>query len=194
MGTDQGPGGRLSLTGTAGGGLTARLEAWVAEARVDEAARARGRERWMLELAEQEATLGGVLLDLAERAEPVAMRTRSGRVHHGTVELVGADFVALAAGPGLVLVPHPSITVVRIAPSGPAPVGARGLRSEVRFVEVLRELAADREPALVVLADGSDAVSGTLHAVGADVLAVRLDGGRAGRAHVPLAALGEVLL
>jgi len=194
MGTEQRAGGRLSLTGRTGGGLAARLDAWVAEARVDEAARARGRERWMLELAEQEATLGGVLLDLAERAEPVVVRTAAGRVHQGEVDLVGSDFVALRIAEGVALVPHRAVTLVRTAPGAAAPVGARGLRSEVGLAEVLRELAADRERAMVVLADGGEAVRGALHAVGADVLTLRVDGDPPARVHVPLSAVGEVLL
>lgn len=194
MGTERRERGRPSLTGRVGSGLAARLDAWVAEARVDEAARARGRERWMLELAEQEATLGGVLLERAERAEPVVVRTLAGRTHQGEVDLVGADFVALRVVEGVLLVPQAAIALVRGAPGRTGPVGAQGLRSEVYLGAVLRELAADREAVLVVLADGAEAVRGVLQGAGDDVLALRVDGDPPARVHVPLAAVGEVLL
>ena len=45
----------------------AALHRWVADGQVDEAARARSRRRWLEKAAIEEATLGGVLLDLAER-------------------------------------------------------------------------------------------------------------------------------
>ena len=48
----------------------AALQRWVADGQVDEAARARSRRRWLEKVATEEATLGGVLLDLAERGRP----------------------------------------------------------------------------------------------------------------------------
>ncbi|NDH11437.1 MAG: hypothetical protein EBY44_06880, partial [Actinobacteria bacterium] len=56
----------------------AALQRWVADGQVDEAARARSRRRWLENVATEEATLGGVLLDLAERGRPVIVRTLAG--------------------------------------------------------------------------------------------------------------------
>jgi hypothetical protein len=183
------PAGGLQLW--SGDGLTVRLETWAAAARIDEAAMARGRERWLLQLAEDEATLGGVLLDLAERRATAALRTRVGRSHTGAIEVVGADFVAIRIVSGVVLLPHASLTMVRPGPGARPVVGDRVVPSEVRFVEVVRELAADREQVRVVV-DGGEVVSGTLHSVGVDVLALRADGDPPTTVHVPVTAVSEV--
>ena len=63
---------------------------------VDEAARARSRRRWLENAATEEATLGGVLLDLAERRRPVIVRTLAGHRVAGPIIAVGADFVGVA--------------------------------------------------------------------------------------------------
>lgn len=175
----------------AGDGLTERLDAWAAAARIDEAALARGRERWMLQLAEEEASLGGVLLDLGERRAPAALRTRAGRTHVGVVEVVAADFVSVRVATGVVLLPHGVLTVVRPGPGARAVVGDRVVGSEVRLLDVLRELAADREE-VRVLVEGGEVVAGALRGVGLDVMAIRVDGDPPATVHVPVATVSEV--
>jgi len=69
--------------GVFGGDLAARLERWAAEARVDEAARRRSRERWLRRQAEEDATVAGVLADLLEAGRPVTVCSRTGRRHTG---------------------------------------------------------------------------------------------------------------
>jgi len=177
-----------------GGGLASKLEAWAAAARIDEAALARGRQRWMLEVASQEATLGGVLHDLGERRTLVSVRLSGDRTYAGRIEVIGADFVSLRAAHGVVLVPHRSVTVVRTAPEEPTVVGDRALRSGVGFDEVIRELAADREVVRLVLAAGGEVLAGVLRSAGIDVLALRTEGDPPTTVHVPLAAISEVVL
>ncbi|MDQ3293286.1 MAG: hypothetical protein M3527_02365, partial [Actinomycetota bacterium] len=65
--------------------LLARLAAWAAAARVDEAAAARSRERWLRQAADEEAMVAGVLLDLAERADTVVVQGPGGRTPRGRV-------------------------------------------------------------------------------------------------------------
>ena len=178
-----------------GGGLTARLERWAGDARVDEAARRRSRERWLLQSAEEGGTLAGVLADLAERGVAVALRTSAGRRHGGRVRAIGADFVALdTVASGEVVVALAAISSVRTRP-GHAPAGDRPVHSDLRLAEVLAGLAAERERALVVGIDG-DAAAGTVRAVGQDVVVVRVDGDglSVATAYVPLAAVGEVVI
>lgn len=165
----------------------------MAAARIDEAALARGRERWMLEAAGHDASLGGVLLDLGERRTVVSLRTRSGRVHTGRLEVVGADFVSLRSPQEAVLVPQRAVAVVRPAPGEDPVVGDRALRSEVRLLDVLAELAADRETVRLVV-EGAEVLAGRLHGVGLDVLALRVDGERPATVHVAAAAITEVAL
>ncbi|HEY8526873.1 MAG TPA: hypothetical protein VIL48_18015 [Acidimicrobiales bacterium] len=181
--------------------LGPELERWAAEARVDDAARQRTHERWLRQQAEEEATLVGVLCDLAERGTPVAVRTRVGRQHRGTVAAVGEDFVAVAAtasgsGPGpFAYVALAAVASVRTSPGRvPPPTGDRVVRSRGRLADVLAGLAAERERILVVTAGAGDAVAGSLRAVGRDVAVVRLDGAEAGTAYVPLEAVAEVVV
>ena len=193
FGTPAGPGGPDGH----GGGLTARLERWAGDARVDEAARRRSRERWLTQSAEEGGTLLGVLADLAERGVAVALRTSGGRRHGGVVRAIGADFVALdTAASGEVAVALAAISSVRTRPGHTPPAGDRAVRSDLRLADVLAGLAAERERALVVSRDGSDTVAGTVRAVGRDVVVVRVDGDglSVATAYVPLAAVGEVVI
>lgn len=175
--------------------LAARLEAWVADARVEGSADARARERWLHAAAEADATFAGVLLDLAERRTPVAVTIRGGRRHHGSLEVIGADFVALRTGGGAeVLLVLTAITSVRTAPLVGATVGERVVTTELRLSEVLAELTAERARVLLVSADGRDAVAGELQAVGYDVVRVRTDADPPATAYVPAAGIAEVAL
>ena len=64
------PGGDLpsSADGMLGdAGLLDELERWAADARVQEAALQRARERWLRHQATEDASIVGVLTDLAER-------------------------------------------------------------------------------------------------------------------------------
>ena len=67
-----------SLRGDRTPGLAARLDAWLADARIEGSADARARERWLHAAAEADATFAGVLLDLAERRVAVAVRPPPG--------------------------------------------------------------------------------------------------------------------
>lgn len=192
MVTPQGPAGPVRLL--PGAGLAGRLEAWVAAARIDEAALQRSRARWLSELADQEAHLGGVLLELGERRAVAAVRLRGGRTRVGRVEVVGADFAALRTAQGVVLVSQQAIVLVRPGPAEDEVVGDQPLATDVQLVEVLRELAADQEPVRLMLVDGGEAVAGVLRRVGVDVAAIRVDGGPPATVHVPVAAVAEVAL
>ncbi len=176
------------------------LERWAADARAREAADARVRERWLRSQAEEESSLAGVLLALAERRETVVLTTVSDRRHRGMVTGVGVDFVAfevLAGTPTLLALA--ALGDVRVAEDGvrprsasrkattgdPAGRGALG----VRLGDVLAQAAGQRPR--VSLQAGVASVVGELRAMGSDVLTVRPDGG-AGTVYVGLASLSEV--
>jgi hypothetical protein len=173
--------------------FTARLDRWVAEARVDDAALQRSRERWLQEVAEQEATLSGVLADLAERRASVSMGA-AGRRFHGVVTAIGIDFVAVqvASGPD-VLLSMGAIAVVRTGHAVTVAVGDRVVATELHLADVLVELAADRERVRLVTGAG-EAVAGVLRSVGHDVVVLRTDGDPPGTAYVARAAIAEVTL
>jgi len=176
-------------------GLAARLDAWLADARIEGSADARARERWLSAAAEADATFAGVLLDLAERGTPLTVRTSAGRHHHGCLDVIGADFVAIRTAGGTdVLVTLAAITSVRTAPLVDAAVGARVVTTDLGLSEVLAELAADRARVLLVTSGGDGAVAGELRAVGYDVVTVRTDADPPATAYLPAGAITEVAL
>lgn len=179
-----------------GADLAMRLERWAAAARVDEAAGRRSRERWLRHQAEEEGSFAGVLRDLAERGVPIAVRVRGGRVHHGRIQVVGRDFVAITAdGPGDALLALGLVSSVTIRPGEPVTVGDHQAPSRLSLVHVLTGLCAERERVMLVVDDGASTVVGTLQALGRDVVTIQLDGDRhRGTAYVPLGSLGAVIL
>jgi hypothetical protein len=181
--------------GTTAGSLTARLDAWLADARVEGSADARARERWLHAAAEGDATFGGVLLDLAERRTDIAVSTSGRRRHHGRVEVIGTDFLSLRAPAGPeVLLALSTITAVRTVPRADPSVGERLVTTELRLAEVLSELAVERARVLLVPLNGTDIVAGELRAVGRDVVTVRTDGDAPAITYMPLRAIAEVTL
>jgi len=169
-----------------------RFARWTAEARVEEAARARAREGWLRRQAEESASLAGVVADVLERGAPVTVHTRAGGRHAGVVRAVGSDVVVLGAGPGPggeVLVPLAAVTSLRAGPGDGPVVGDRPTGDGPTLVDLLADLAAERAAVRVVTV-GGDAVAGELRAVGRDVLVVAPSGG--GAAYVALGAVAEV--
>ncbi|MEQ1786455.1 MAG: hypothetical protein ABL966_05335 [Acidimicrobiales bacterium] len=178
-----------------GQGLAARLDAWLADARVEGSADARARERWLHAAATADATFGGVLVDLAERGTALSVSTTRGRRHHGRIEVIGADFVALRGpGGGEVLLALAAVASVRTAPLVETAGGERVVTTALRLTEVLAELTAERARVVIATGDGTEAVVGELRAVGYDVVTIRTDADPPGSAYVPVAAIAEVAL
>jgi hypothetical protein len=180
--------------GMLGDGFSERLERWAAEALVDAAARRRSRERWLRQQAEEETSLRGLLVDLAERGTPVAVHMHRGRRRRSIVRAVGADFVALAVGAAEVIVALAVVSSVRTRPGEVPPLGHRPVTTSLRLAEVLAGLAAEREHVLVTMSDAGDAVAGEVRSVGQDVLVVRTSSQPPTTAYVPLDAVGDVVL
>jgi hypothetical protein len=171
----------------------AALERWAAEARVADAAERRARERWLARAAEEDATLVGVLTDLAERRLPVVVASCTGRRHQGAISAIGTDFVALRSAAGeQVLVSLEAIRSVRTAPQVGEAWGDRATRAGLDLAGALAGLAADRERVLVVTREGAEVVAGELRGAGRDVLVLRTEGAHGAVAYVPLGAVAEV--
>jgi hypothetical protein len=182
------------LAGLLGDGLAARIDRWAADARIDEAARLRARERWLRHQAEEEGSLAGVLADVAERGASIALHVRGGRRHRGEVAALGSDFVALRSAGADVIVALPAVTSVRTLPGEAATIGDRSIGTWHRLVDVLAGLAAERAAVLLVVADGDEAVAGVVRSVGQDVVGVRVAGGPTVTAYVPVGAIVEVVV
>ncbi len=173
--------------------LDAALGRLTDETRADEAARVRSREHWLRRQADEDASLTGVLVDLAERGDRVVLSTVARRRHRGWLLAVGDDFCLVRAETGTeVLVSHRGLATVRAEPGGRSPRGDRAVVTASTLVDQLVALGADRPRVLVAPLVADDAVVGTLVSVGHDVLAVRLDGAERSVVYVPLDSLAEV--
>lgn len=172
-----------------GSELVGALTRYLADQQVEAAASARARERWLRQAADEDATLAGILVDLAERADVVVIRTVAGRTHRGRVRAVGEDFTALATGAGDVLVRHDAVVSVR--PDGAPVHGADRARAlAMGLAEALAVVAGERPRVLVVGPDGT-ATAGELRTVGRDVVVLHQAEGQ-GAVYLPVAAAAEV--
>jgi hypothetical protein len=175
--------------------LLGELTRWAAEARVDEAAAARARERRLRDQAAEDSSLTGVLIDLAERSTPVVLHTIAGRRHRGVIRLVGADFCGLRAQTGRdVLVSTAALSAVRTEPRGVAPRGDRSVRADLLLIDALGELANERARVLVLTVHTTEGISGELRGIGTDLVRLLLDGEPRATVFVPAAAIAEVSL
>jgi hypothetical protein len=169
------------------------LAAW----RADDAIEERRRRWWARRRLDEEAGLAGALLGRAEAGRPVALEVAAGRRLTGHLWWVGPHAVALRAGGGEVLVDLAAVVSVRDAPgrgSAPLDPGPRDVAAvgEGSLAEVLAGLAGDRPPVTVHARDGRAVATGTLVAVGRDVVVVDEPDGE--RALVAAHALGWVHL
>ncbi len=165
------------------------IERFVADARIEETTRARGRERWLRQRSAEGSTMAGVCWDLAERGEQVVVTTAAGGHHRGHIEALGEDFLAVRTMAGTVVVPCDGL--LTIAVHGRAEPGARPVRRGLELAEVVAELAATR-PTVRARFRAGDAVVGELCHGGRDVAAVRVGEGGRGTVYVRLSSLSEL--
>jgi hypothetical protein len=174
------------------------LDAWLAEAKADEAASARVRERWLTQQAGEQARFALVLFDAATRGLTVRVRTAAA-AHAGRVATVGHDFVELRTTRGAtVLVATGAIAVVEAA-AGTALGGGRERDEDkeedvvtARLADRLAEAAPDR-PSVELRVTGGERVVGELRAAGVDVVTVRTATSPPAECYVPLASVSEVI-
>jgi len=173
-------------------GLDVDLTLLVAESRARDAIRARVRERHLRDAASADATLVGLLLDLAEGEQPLAIWTASGHQVSGRITLVARDAIAIATVRGPVAyVPTAGLATVRRLPhddrsAADIPAGDRRTARDTTLAAIVTELAIER-PRVTAAVWGDPAVlTGELRAGGADLLTLRLDGDPAVTAHVAL--------
>ncbi len=163
------------------------------EGRADEVVAARARERALARMAEEGAQLAGTLVDLAERASTVVVRTESGRSHHGVLVEVGSDYCRLRADSGAAPLLHLSAIVsVRPQRGGHQPTATsnRSPATDQRLVEVLGRLTEDR-PRVMLVVRGGEVLAGWLRSVGSDVVTLGLDGESGQGVYVAAAAITE---
>lgn len=173
--------------------LAHALERWAADALVDEAARQRTRQRWLRIQAEEEASILGALLDLAERARPVVLDVGDHRIR-GAVVGIGADFLAVRTDRSQdALVRTDAVEAVRAEPGAPGVVGDRAVLVEVTLAAVLGPLAAER-PEVLVRTRSGHTVRGELRTAGTDVIRLRADGDPPSPVWIPLGAIDVLVV
>jgi hypothetical protein len=175
--------------------MLAELAHWMADERATESARARMRERWLLQQATEDARLSGVAVDLAERGAAVAVRTSGGRSVRGVIAAVARDFWVVDGDGIPTLVAAGDITSVRVLPGGHVrpgvATGDRGGVLDMRLLDALAALVGQRPRVRLAVRGESEVVAGELVAVGADVLTVQLDGGGRDVLYVALSGVIE---
>lgn len=163
-------------------------ELWTAGLRTDEAADGRRRRAALAEHGAADATLAGVLGDLAERGAKVLVTTIAGSHHRGTVVEVATTWVALhTARAELVLLRTAHIATVDGAGSPAAIVAASSIRTTGLAAMLDRFVELD-----MTIRCGAVVVVGELRIVGADVAAVRRGDGTA--VQVSIDAIDEVVV
>lgn len=155
------------------------------------------RERWLRQQATEEARFAGVLLDLAEQAAGVAVRTTAGRTLQGRVVAVAGDFCAVRHDLGMAtLLRFGAVAAVRPEPghrAGDAD-SARVPPTGLSLADVLTRLAPERPRVRIVVEGGGEALAGELRSVGADVATLRPDGDPPAKVYVQLGCIREVTL
>lgn len=162
------------------------------EQRAADAAAQRRREHWLLRQAGEAGTFEGVLVDLGEREQLLALSTTTGRVLRGVIRTIGADFVGLRAPSGEgALVPLAAITVARPEPGSRPSVGDRLVQVDTTLLGVLANLASER-PWVSLHSLGGETIAGHLREVGRDQVVLRTSADL--DAYVPVQAISDVAL
>jgi len=166
------------------------VDRWLGEIRVSEAARSRARVGALRAHAAEDATIVGVLADLAERAVPVLMTTIHGRRHRVEVLAVGPDAGVFSVGPDEWLVTRLAcIASLRLV--GGDPVHGEGAMTTTSSFGRILARAADPGDRLR-LALGGEIVTGQVVSLSAEVALLRLESGAL--TYVSLGAVEEALV
>jgi len=186
--------GRRGTNPIDGSNLVDALSLWAAEAQVDEAARARTRERWLQQQSAEETTFVSVLADLTERGRSVLLQSSTGHSHRGVISALGVDFVALRTESGTdVLICTSTIASVRSQPGESAALSGRSVTLRLYLADAILAMAAER-PRVAVTTAGGSPCNGELTSVGRDVITVRVDGDTRTNVYILIAAIGEIAL
>ena len=165
------------------------------EARHGEAVRARTRRRWLEQQRLDEGGFVGTLLDLADRAQLVLVRTEAGRTHQASVREVGDDHCVLETTAGATVV----VALAAVASVRPRAldlrdqaVGDRRAATGRTLRDQVQRISWDRPRVVVVTRGVPEFLSGELLSVGRDVMTLALDAEAAGLCFVPIEAVAEV--
>ena len=151
----------------------------VGDVRAADAARARSRERALRQQATEDATLEGLLADLADEGADVTVRLRSGTTASGRIVGLGADFFVLKSDAAqAVLVARTAVGSVRRRPGdrGPDTTGDRARTQAASLSAYLAGLAPEHPRVTAAVTGEGSLLVGELRSAGRDVLTIVLDG------------------
>jgi hypothetical protein len=137
----------------------------------------RRREHWLRRQAADDASLTGVLVDLAEQGHLVRVTTSGGGRHLGRVVGAGAAVVVMESGMHRILVAVDAVTTVQAAPGEhdvTSPVGHRVGDDPTTLADLLSHAVGDGAEVTLTMRSGQ-VVTGELVSVGHDVVLVRPD-------------------
>jgi len=177
------------------GALTTALYQWAADARIDELSQARSREHSLRQQLAEDATFSGVLVDLAEHAQPVTVSTASTRSHAGHIVAVGVDFIILRDEMASeILIRRAAVTSVRPSSSSHPSLGDRTFTVDRYFTEAISALAEDRQTILIANIGDASPTVGELRSVGQDLITISLADQKTSLVYVPVSSIAEVSL
>jgi len=171
------------------------VEEWASEIRTDAATQRRRRENWLRRQAADDASLVGVLVDLAEQGHLVRIATVGGGSHQGRLRGAGSQVLVLECGRTRVLVAVDAVTTVQAVPGDDdviSPVGHRVDDDPTTLSDLLSH-SVDDGVEVTLVTRGGQVVSGEVASVGRDVVLVRPDR-RTPLVYVVLDSLSEAVL
>jgi hypothetical protein len=163
--------------------------------RTDAASERRRRESWLRRQAADDASLVGVLVDLAENGHVVRVTTDGGGRHQGRLRGAGRGVVVLDCGRTRVFVAADAVTTVQAVPGERrvvSPVGHR-VSDDLATIADLLSHEVDGEVEVTLVTRSGQVVSGELVSVGRDVVMVRPDR-RTPMVYARLDSLSEAVL
>jgi hypothetical protein len=166
-------------------------------ARHTEEVAARAERRSRLLRASEVATWAGTLEDLVERRSIVVLRLVGNRSYRGTLVALGRDHVAVRTSSGQVaLLATVSIRSVRPEPGAAAtPTTGDRERSEGRTLAEVLARCTEEARRIVLGLDGVDELlTGTVIALGEDVVTFRVDARDHGVLYLPIRGVREIVV
>ncbi len=170
--------------------LLGALTRWSGDERLRQRAAERSRQRWLHQQALESSTLRGVLVELAENAAEVSVRTAQ-RVRHGRLVAVGTDLCVLEDQRSHATII--SLDALVAVEAGPVTVtGRRPPELALGFADALAALAAELLPVRLEVAGGD--VAGDLIGTGEDVVILRSPAPTRHQVYVGLDQIGACAL
>ncbi len=183
------------MTGRALPDLSAVLARFVADAAVDDAARSRALEHSLSRQAGDDASLTGVLLDLAERGRPVVVSTGAGRRLRGVLRTIATDFCIMRTDAGVdQLISFGALGMVQPLPHEAPTTGDRSTALDLGLARALAHLGEGRPRVRIFLVDDPEPHIGELTGVGRDVLTLRPDGDPPPTRYISVASIAELAM